>query len=313
MRLLYEAAAGTGDDWVCTLVTGSDMKSRQKNEEVVYAWAAAHARRVEDGAATTLPALAGMDEVAPLNENDLTAAAREAIANKARRSALLRLISFTLNARKATTLTWQVITSSQNRPARGRLLRILQKFSRSTGYTNYGDNYVESRLRLLLPGWSVTTTPAGLSPHEVSAELLDDAANDTIRPIIDIPIRNHLVDWTKRREETLCAAVVTMQELTGGEPVLNVNEQMLRRATANAPSIVVMKPHFAPELRVGISTGPATAEYARDWSHGILDCLLDYLQAARDMSVEAIEDVAAAVLDNNTDSPVYFYLTHDTE
>lgn len=313
MRLLYEAAAGADHEWVANELVMVDVPSRQKQEEVAYAWAAAYTRATgaTPSGAPAVPTDA--DDVPVLSDAQLGAAAARAVQDRASRSAMLRMITYSLAARHAARFVWQHITEAPEPSARSRLIRILKAFSNSTGYTNYGDNYVEARLRLLLPSWSVTTTPAGLSPHEVSGELLASTANDLVRPIIDEPIRAKLQNWSARREATLCAAVVTMQELTGGEPALNINEQALRRGSDTRPSIVVFKNGFTGQARMGLLTGKGNAEVSAHWSHGAADCLYDYLVAARDMGVEAVADVASAVLDNNCDSPVYFYLTAPVE
>ena len=49
-------------------------------------------------------------------------------------------------------------------------------------------------------------------------------------------------------------------------------------------------------------------EHSADWKLGALDALMEWLVAARDMGDEAVDDLASAVLDNDSDSPLYTYL-----
>ena len=306
MRLLFEAAQGTNSDWVRDIVANTPMSSRAKYEEVVFALACC-VHRSSNGGGEPAPAVGGMAARDPLSAEELIGACTAIVLNTETRSALARLVTYTVCAEAAQQTTYVDIKQSSNRAATSRLAKYLQGVSETCTYNTHGDVYVENRLRLILPAWSTTTVPRGVSPYEVVTELMFRDANDTVRGILDAPIRESLMCFESpdRSLAALCAAVATLAEASGGWPKLNFNEQ-IRRHASSVPSIAV-DVGLRFDCRIGVASG-SVVEYSSAWRAPVLDCLLEAIVAARDLGVRSMADIASAVIDNDTTSPAYAYI-----
>lgn len=310
-RLLYECAVGTDLSWVEDLIVFSDMKDRDRNEEVALAYACV-LWRVKSGAGG-VPDTAFLETVCDsrLTPEQLVDVAGVMVHLPSHRPRLSRVLMHGVCVQAATSkLKWRDMGYTVDAGRRARLIRLLSKYGSRCNFTSYGDGYVERRLKLLLPTWSTVSTPYGRAPHHVSPEVLKEGSNDIVRPILDINIATYLKSWEERSEASFCAAVACMQEITGGYPVCYLNQEILRKGVDDEPAVVYVKPSFARESRLGVWTGDCTVEYATKWSYGIIDCLLEWMSAARDMGLESARDVCDAVLDNNSNSPVHAYIAH---
>ncbi|MGB0549521.1 MAG: hypothetical protein ACPGR8_10335 [Limisphaerales bacterium] len=308
IRLLYEAAVGTDAGWVHDLVVLHDMKSRERNEEVALAYAAVLWRT--SGGAAPQPA----DDVVKspdlkLSAADILRVAGALLCAPPQRAVLLRVFSHAVcGAAAQSRLTWNETGYQPDASARARFVRLLSAFGARCNFTSYGDGYVERRLRLLLPSWSVCTTAHGRAPHRVTAEQLTHA-NDVVRPVLDINIPTYLKNWSGKSVPTMCAVVACVQEITGGIPACHLNQEVLRCAKPAVPSIAYMTEDFYGEPKLGVWVGANSLDTSQAWSMGAVDCLLEWMVAARDMGVEQARDLCDAVLDNCSDSPVHSYIS----
>lgn len=280
------------------------LEKRTRSE----AWRAALWRRDGPGGQPTrLNFGSDSTELEPLLGPELLHAAGCVVLNNERSKNVRAVVFSVCAAAAAAKIQWTSVVYEPDDGSRSRMSRIIKAYGSRCMYSSYGDGYVNARLRLALPAWSTCTTPRTLAPHSVTPEIYTDlSANDLVRPILDKPIPAFLCDWDKRTQSQVCAAVATVQEMTGGEPALLLNEQLLRHATPNRPALVFYRDFVGPS-RLGVWVGDKV-EHSADWELGALDALMEWLVAARDMGDEAVDDLASAVLDNDSDSPLYTYL-----
>ncbi|MGB0547723.1 MAG: hypothetical protein ACPGR8_01200 [Limisphaerales bacterium] len=307
---MYETAQGSDRAWLETAIAEFPFSSRERAEGLAYALASVVCRSSDDDGEAVLNT-PSQHEASPLTEPELIWACRELVSGQANRSHLARMIFFTVCIDAAKTLNWIDIKQPVDLAARGRLARYLKRVSETCTW-RLGDRYLENRLRSRLPAWSTCTTPNGVTPYRVVAELMWDEANDEVRGIMDAPIKDMLHQFSDKTHamSALFAAVTTIQETTGGHPKLLYNADVVRLSSTTEPAIAVCS-NFGVMARFGVATG-RDIEYSSLWSMPALDVMLEVIVAGRDLGVSGYTDIAAAVLDNDTASPAYAYIAQDT-
>lgn len=308
IRLLYEAAVGTDKGFVSDVLTQGKLPSRDKYEQAAYAYACMYYRAGNVDKGVWLPTSETKGPIEPLSDEQIAKACHDLVTTEATRSVLVRFVTFSLCIRASAKFCWSNLQITSDEAARGRLVRYLSKFSETCTYNTYGDNYVENRLRLILPAWSLVSTPRGLCPYRVVDELIHDDANDVVRGILDPQIRTCLKNYNddSDRFKALCAAVCTLQEASGGSPKLLINENINRYADPNEPNIALLY-NFPDDVKLGIVTG-TICEWSSRWDMPVLDCLVEAIIAARDLGISGMADIAAAIIDNDTTSPAFVYV-----
>lgn len=310
MRLLYEAAHGTDRAWLEEVLVTTVFANRDRAECAAYALACVYSRLSDaPGEAPVVPTTDA--EVDPLTPEQMLGAARDLLAATAKRSALARLMTFTVCSQAAARLKWEDIREQADQAARGRLSRYLRRIAETCTW-RLGDRYVENRIRARLPAWASVTTPHGTTPYAEVTELMFDQANDEVRGILETPIKTMLTQFENKSRSmaALFAAVATLQEATGGHPRLLYNADVLRHADPAEPAIAVCS-GFGPVSRIGVVTGDVV-EYSSRWTCPALDVLLEVIVAGRDLGVSGYTDIAAAIIDNDTTSPAFAYIAHDS-
>jgi hypothetical protein len=134
------------------------------------------------------------------------------------RSKLLRLFVMSAAAHSAAScIVWKEADSPVDYAAISRLKKIVSGAVKRLAFAKYGERYVETRFRALLPSWSTCTTPTGTRPDAQVAEVLEHAANDLIRPIMEAKLATVFAGgapwaqtWTMAHFAT---AVATIQEV----------------------------------------------------------------------------------------------------
>ena len=310
IRVLYETAVGTNRQWVETAIAQSSLCTRERAEGLAYALACVVCRLSDDDG-EPYQATPSDAEASPLTEPQLIGACRAMVAGQANRSQLARMVFFTVCVKAAKALHWNDISQAVDLAARGRLARYLKRVAETCTW-RLGDRYLENRLRARLPSWATCTTPHGVTPYHVVSELMWDEANDEVRGIMDAPIKDMLQQFSDKSHamSALFAAVTTLQETTGGHPKLLFNSDIMRLSSETEPAIAVCS-NFGVLARFGVVTGQ-DIDYSTKWSMPALDVVLEAIVAGRDLGVSGFNDIAAAVLDNDTTSPAYTYIAHDT-
>jgi hypothetical protein len=134
------------------------------------------------------------------------------------RSKLLRLYIFSAAAHAARArIVWKDADAPVDYPALSRLKLLISNAVKRLAFAKYGERYVETRFRSLLPSWSTCSTPAGTRPDQQVAEVLEHKANDIIRPIMETKLAAVFSDgapwaqaWTF---EHFATAIATLQEV----------------------------------------------------------------------------------------------------
>lgn len=310
IRVLYETAVGDDRQWLEEAIANQPFASREKAEGLAYALACVICRSSDDEG-QPYAFVASEAESEPLTEPELIGACREMVAGSAKQSELARMIFYSVCVNAAKQLSWIDIKQPVDMAARGRLARYLKRVAETCTW-RLGDRYLENRLRARLPSWSTCTTPHGITPYQVVTELMWDTANDEVRGIMDAPIKDMLQQFSNKKHamSALFAAVTTLQETTGGHPRLLFNADVVRLTSDTEPAIAVCS-KFGVTARFGVVTG-RNIEYSSRWDMPALDVVLEAIVAGRDLGVTGFTDIAAAVLDNDTTSPAYAYIAHDT-
>lgn len=310
---LYTAAVSDDPAPMEVLITSTHVRSAERLAEYVYAYACAATRAPLAGDANARFAVMDAESTEPFTDGQLRAACRSMVNARATKSALGRAIAYTLCCRAFGRLQWTLLESAADTAARVRMVKLLSTAARTCSYGTYGDTYVEGRVRLALPNWSTVGCPHGQTPHAVAAEVLQAGANDTVRSILDTPVAAALgrSAWSSRAGigHCACAAVATMQELTGGCPRLLINEAVIRHAGDDgAPSVALIR-GMAPgaHTMVAVVTG-LYAERSDHWGMPVADALVEYLVAARDLGVAEVSDMAACILDGATSTPLAVHM-----
>lgn len=288
----------------------AEAVSRERLEEYVYAYACAVSRT----AAVTLrraPAMAN-EQHEPLDEAEVGAACRAlAATGPTSRMPAARYIAYTLCCRRFRAREWAVIETHPAVACRARMIRLVVTAARTCTYATFGDRYIDHAIRLkVLPVWAVTTTPAGVAPHEVVNEIMPGReANDAVRGIIDTPIGTLFAKerWAQRSAiaHTLIGAATVLQELTGGHPNLLMNEGIVRGCRDGVAAVAVARGMPAGGgTFVGVVVG-GYGESSDCWAMPAADCLVQWLVRAREHGMTATRDLAAAIIDNDPTSAAH--------
>lgn len=307
---LFCAAEGDDPEPAAAFVVATPVDCRDRLEEYVYAYASAATRGKDVN--LSAPPCPHDDAIDPLTPQELDSACRSlASAGPAHSPRMARWITYTLCCNALRAREWSEIEAPPRIAERARLIRLVTTAAKSCTFAAFGDRYVELMIRLqVLPAWSSVTTPMGVAPHAVVAELMPGReANDAVRSIIDTPIRSAFSRdaWSSRHKlcHCLAAATAVLQELTGGLPRVLVNEAINRHATDGTPDVALVR---GMAVGGGTFVGVVIGDYSETsdaWTMPVADCLVQWLHRAREHGVGAVSDVVAAVIDDDPNSAVH--------
>lgn len=311
MRLMYEAAVGSDKEWVADTLATHKFDSRAKLEATAYAYACVLCRLSDDDDVSQMPidVPTNTTQIDPLTDEQMLAAAHAIKTSERTRSVYARLLTFSVCCvAMKRSIKWSDFKNEADEATRGRLIRYLKRAAETCTW-KFGDGYIENRIRTILPGWSVCCTPKGLTPYDVVTELMFDDANDVVRGILNTPIASNLRDFKDPRHgiTALFAAVAILQESTGGKPKLLVNTDILRHTSDDEPAVAVAF-NLEGLTRVGLITGNVV-DYSSRWTAPCMDVLIEILIAGRDLGVSAFREIASAIIDNDTTSPAYAFIS----
>jgi len=291
----------------------SPPKTRQLIEELAAAYAAA-VPAPEDMQMITCPT---NQSCAPVSQDLIPALAQKisAIQDLEHKSKLVRLLVFSLACDAGvTSLSWGEVSESFDYSAHARLKTVIVNASRKLSFTKFSDNYIELRLRHVLPAWSVCTVPKGRRPDTMISEILNETANDVVRPMIETSIHSVFDDsavWKTFSVECFASAVTTIQELCEGVPRVHVNEQML--VPDPDPCIVMTTDcdYGAGHRAVGIKTGTSVT-YCPSWKTPVLNIIYEWLELADEEGVPEVAELANLVFRNDLSSRMAAFLVSGT-
>lgn len=170
-----------------------------------------------------------------------------------------------------------------------RLLKVLLAYAAECQFKKTGDRHLHLQVRLLVSPWCTSPFGPHESPFPQCAAAYGDAANDTLRPVID----RHPVDimaemLAEYRDKTQlpgmhagaarwCAvACVLIEELCGLPPVVYINDDVGLIAPAQPAVAILNGTGYAYGDRcVGIATGVGAFKTGA----GVVDTLLVFLDA----------------------------------
>ena len=288
-------------------------KTRQLIEEMAMAYAAA-VPAPEDMQMITCPT---NESCAPVSQELIPALAQKitTIQDAEHKSKLVRLLVFSLSCEAGlSAMSWSEVSESFDYSAHARLRSVIVNASRKLSFTKFSDNYIELRLRHVLPAWSVCTVPKGRRPDTMISEILNEKANDVVRPMIETSIHSVFDDsnvWKTFSIESFASAVTTIQELCEGVPRVYVNEQML--VPDSAPCIVMTTDcdYGAGHRAVGVRTG-ASVTFCPTWTTPVLNIIYEWLELADEEGVPEVVELANLVFRNDLSSRLAAFLVSST-
>lgn len=313
LQALYAAAAGDDVGPMTTAVaTDPHVRTRGRLEEYAFAYACARARQPgpAGGSSATFPQPT-VDTVEPLTDAQLYSACKALALKGPGDTALCRAVVFALCSTAYRAVEWLPLDRPANPAHRARVIRAVTNASKACTYSTYGDTYVDVRVRMALPRWSCCTTPHGHAPYEVVAELLGGQANDAVRPILDNRVATafNATAWSAYHMIGVCAcaAVATLQEITGGYPKLYLNEAIPRHADRDEPAIALVSDFGGTHgWRIGI-LHHGTIISNPGWEKPVADCIAEYLITARESGVAACSDLAQCIIDGSDSAAASIY------
>lgn len=258
----------------------------------------------------------GVDSVAPLPADCVPALASRirSTTDPDTRSKLLRL--FVLSAAAAAAradIVWREADAPTDYAALARLKKLISNAVKRLAFAKYGERYVETRFRALLPAWSTCSTPAGTRPDRQIAEVLEHKANDMVRPIMETKLAKVFETgapwaqaWTMAHMAT---AVATLQELADGHPKLLINEQILTNGDNPVPAIALMTDvdYGRGHNVIAVADGLDLYTSAR-WEQTLANCLYEWLVAVDDSGSDVAAELRETVLRGNMNTSVATYV-----
>lgn len=313
LQALYAAAVGDDVGPMTAAVTSDPgVRTRVRLEEYAFAYACARARRPgpPGGQAATFPRPT-VDTVEPLTDAQVYSACKALALKGPGDTVLCRAVVFALCSAAHRAIEWLPLDRPVNPAHRARVIRAVTNASKACTYSTYGDTYVNVRVRMALPRWASCTTPHGHAPYEVVAELLGSQANDAVRPILDnrVALTFNATAWSAHHliGVCACAAVATLQEITGGYPKLYLNEAIGRHVADADPAIALVSDFGGIHgWRIGV-LHHGTISCNLGWEKPVADCIAEYLITARESGVMACSDLVSCIIDGSDDAAASIY------
>lgn len=121
----------------------------------------------------------------------------------------------------------------------------LKAYAAKCAFQTHGDTYVALVLKAMLPPAETALVPRGQAPYEAAARVWGADTNRHIRPLLTTPICDVLrtATWAPSDLRGLFAGVVTLKEMTGGEPAVYIDAE-IAAADPATPSLAVCRKHL---------------------------------------------------------------------
>ena len=110
----------------------------------------------------------------------------------------------------------------------GNILERIKTYAAHCAFQTHGDAYVAMALKAMLPAPVTVLCEHMAAPYAAGAEHWGRDANKRIRPLLCTPIPDVIdaASWSPTDLRGLFAAVVTMREITGGQPAVYIDTEI---------------------------------------------------------------------------------------